>query len=216
MKLNEYIEKLLKERDKLYEEEKIVNEKRDEELKEIDKKIEDNKLLVSNLVKVLNKYSCLDVEKVGYYICKLMSDIENYEYVLHRAKVIYNRLYYDYGKYNTVTEEGTIYMISPKDDVKDKYEVKYYAEYQKNPLAKSDHILFDVDKEFYFYDYTFRERYFTRYPYIKEFVDNIIDAKYELDMGITNEDENKIMLDTYEDISNKYKAKKYELKYKSK
>ena len=214
MKLSEYIKKISEEQDHLYYERRKMNSKHKEELKEINRQIEDKKLLISNIYKVINKYSCLDVKKIGYYIADLMSNIEEDEYVFHRSKVSYKKLYFEYDKYTSTIEEGTIYMISPKDKVKKEYNVEYYAEYQTNPLPDSKHVLFDKDDEFYFYDYTFRERYFTKYPYIKDFIDNVIDMKYEKDMGIINEDENKLLSNIYEQVLNKYKKPKTKIKSK--
>lgn len=205
-------------RDQLLKEQKLLEKRKDkirakynakiEEINDmIDKKVEEREELGG---KIYN-YTKLDVVEFGTKISNMMTEIEGEEYVFHKAKVISITHCFDYGKYDTEYDYATVYMISPKSSLKNSYEVEYYPEYQRNPIFES-HIILGYKQIFGFYDYDFKRRYFDKYTYIKEFIDEIILMKDAIQTGTFSGNEKERLNEIYESVISKYKKDKVKVK----
>ena len=125
----------------------------------------------------IHNYSKFKLDEITPYIVGLLMQLSGDEYVFHKAKVTTVEGYYNAGVINYKEEEKEIYMISKERDKKESYEVRYFPEYSENPLEEN-HIIFGEQQGFSFYDINGEEtKFMNRYPYIKEFIDKLIDIK---------------------------------------
>ena len=131
----------------------------------------------------IHNYSKFKLDEIVPYIVRLLMQFSEDEYVFHKAKVMIVQGYYNTNKdnkdnvINYKEEQKEIYMISKEKDKKESYEASYFPEYSENPLEEN-HIILGERQSFSFYDINGEEtKFMKRYPYIKEFIDILIDIK---------------------------------------
>ena len=216
MNIFDYKEQLLNDQKILFEESRKIREVYESELKRVNEKISNVKLQINDVDDRIRRYSRMDVTKMGLYIAKLMTEIEGKEYIFHRAEIDHITYHFDYDRYISLCEEETIYMISPKDDLKNFYKVEYFPEVEHNPLIDENHILLNKNKYFYFYNDEFQYFYFDRWEYIKEFIDEVINIKYQIKTENVKINQSKKLDEIYKRIVNKYEQDTVKVKTKEK
>ena len=153
----------------------------------------------------LFNYSCFNLNEVAPYMEKLLSYFEEEEYCFHKSNVKILEGHYDYDRLTYYTVEKEFYMISKYDDIKNSYELKCVPECNTNELEEN-HIIFDKYERFNFYNKSGNEAYFMKkYPYIKDFIDCLIDVKYDYGRYYLFEEE---LEDAYNRTIMKYDSKK--------
>lgn len=155
------------------------------EVKDIEDDINNSKKELDNLDELINKYSTFDIDLIGSLLQKLISFMENSDYVYQESKYTFKRIVH--GPIDSWDEEDSkkIFIIVLKSRQR-----SIYTEEELNNLIKNGECLVLVKQDIYSAkkDITFYTSKdgditsnisFNNFDYIKEFIDTVIRHRYD-------------------------------------